>query len=207
MNIYSFIISIFDYMKKKDEEKYEAIYQATLTLAGQWGFAGITMAKIADEAGVATGTTYLYFKNKDELINEIYKRVREQFLKILTTDYLPETDFYTGFRSFWMSYIQYRLKNHRESVFLEQYHLSLSLSKDQRDDALRVRQPFYDFLLKGQHDGIIRSDVEYKMLFSIGIGFVHNLVEEHLTGRFDLTDENVEKAFLITWNMMAKEVN
>jgi hypothetical protein len=43
--------------------------------------------------------------------------------------------------------------------------------------------------------------------FSIGIGFVHNLVEEHLTGRFDLTDENIEKAFLITWNMMAKEVN
>jgi AcrR family transcriptional regulator len=207
MNKYSFIISIFVNMKKKDEEKYEAIYQATLTLAGQVGFAGITMAKIAAEAQVATGTTYLYFKNKEELINEIYKRVREKFLKNLTADYLPDADFFTGFRAIWMSYFQYRLNNHRESVFLEQYHLSSSLSKDQRDDALKVRQPVYDFLLKGQHEGIIRSDVEYIMLFSMGIGFVHNLVEEHLTGRIDLTDEKIEKAFLLTWNLMAKEVN
>jgi AcrR family transcriptional regulator len=205
MNIYSFIIFIFDYMKKKDEEKYEAIFQATLTLVSQMGIAGITMAKISSAAGVATGTTYLYFKNKEELINEIYKRVREQFIQVLTSDYLPENDFYTGFRSFWLRYLQYRLMNHRESVFIEQYHLSLSLSKDQRDDALKVRQLFYDFLLKGQRCGIIRSDVEHKMLFSIGIGFVHNLVEEHLTGRFDLTDERIEKAFLLTWNLMAKE--
>jgi hypothetical protein len=42
------------------------------------------------------------------------------------------------------------------------------------------------------------------MLFSIGIGFVHNLVEEHLTGRFELTKERIEEAFLITWNLMTK---
>jgi AcrR family transcriptional regulator len=206
MNIYSFNISIFVHMKKKDAKKYESIYHATLTLAVQVGFAGITMAKVAAEAGVAIGTTYIYFKNKEELINETYKRVREQFLNSLTADYLPETDFYSGFRFLWMNYLQYRLNNHRESVFLEQYHISSSLSKDQRDDALKVRQPVYDFLVSGQRDGIIRSDVEYKMLFSIGIGFVHNLVEEHLTGRFELTEERIEKAFLLTWNLMAKVV-
>jgi hypothetical protein len=26
----------------------------------------------------------------------------------------------------------------------------------------------------------------------------------HLTGRFDLNEEKIEKAFLLTWNLMAK---
>lgn len=204
MNIYSVILFTFAHMKKKDADKYESIYQATLTLVGEVGFTGITMAGIASEAGVATGTTYLYFKNKEELIKEIYMRVRDQFLNRLTADYLPDADFYLGFRTFWMNYLQYRLNNHRESVFLAQYHLSSSLSRDQRDDALKVRKPVYDFLAEGQRNGMIRSDVEHQMLFSIGIGFVHNLVEEHLTGRFELTKERIEEAFLITWNLMTK---
>jgi two-component sensor histidine kinase len=83
----------------------------------------------------------------------------------------------------------------------------LSISKYQRYDALRVRQPFYDFLLKGQYDGIIRSDVEHKTLSSIGLSLVHNLVEEQLTGNIDLTEERIEKTLLFTWNLTAKEVN
>jgi hypothetical protein len=82
----------------------------------------------------------------------------------------------------------------------------LSVSKYQRYNALRVRQPFYDFLLKGQHDAIISSDVEHKTLFSIGISFIHNLVKEQLTGRINRTEERTEKAFLLTWNLMANEV-
>ncbi len=190
-------------MKIKDKEKDEAIYQTSLKLVGEVGFAGVTMAKIADGAGVATGTPYLYFKNKEELLTMVYQRVREQFLNRLTSDYLPEDDFHKSFRTFWMNYLHYRLNNHRESVFLEQYHLSSSIPTSQREDAMKVRQPIYDFLLQGQREGIIRSDVEYKMLFSIGIGFVHNLVEEHLAGRFELTEERIESAFLLTWNLMA----
>lgn len=192
-------------MKSKDIGKVEAIYQATIKLVGDVGFAGITMAGVAKEAGVATGTTYTYFKSKEELINVIYNRLREQFLDTLVSDYLPETDYYTGFRTFWMNYLKYRMNNHMESVFLEQYHISSSISMDQRDDALKVRQPVYDFLLQGQLDGSIRSDFDHKMLFSMGIGFVHNLVEEHFTGRFELTEERIEKAFLLTWNLMSKE--
>jgi AcrR family transcriptional regulator len=50
---------IFDYdaaVKLKDDEKLRAIARATFTLVEQTGLSGLTMAAIAREAGLATGT-------------------------------------------------------------------------------------------------------------------------------------------------------
>ena len=55
-------------MKIKDDNKINDIYAATLKLVKANGLAGITMQAVAKEAGVATGTLYIYFQNKDELI-------------------------------------------------------------------------------------------------------------------------------------------
>ena len=55
-------------MKPRDENKILDIYRATLELVKETGLAGITMGQIAKEAGLATGTVYIYFNNKEDLI-------------------------------------------------------------------------------------------------------------------------------------------
>jgi hypothetical protein len=45
--------------------------------------AGVTMGEIAREAGMATGTLYIYFKNKEELINYLFFDCRREALKII----------------------------------------------------------------------------------------------------------------------------
>ncbi|MBS1565823.1 MAG: helix-turn-helix transcriptional regulator, partial [Bacteroidetes bacterium] len=55
-------------MKPKDDTKIEQIFAATLRLVEEIGVAGITMRQIAREAGMATGTLYIYFKDKESLI-------------------------------------------------------------------------------------------------------------------------------------------
>ena len=63
-------------MRCKDESKVDAIYKATLTLVKDRGLAGITMCDISKEASIATGTLYIYFKNKDELIKALFTECR-----------------------------------------------------------------------------------------------------------------------------------
>ena len=62
----------------KDESKIEAIYNATLALVLKSGFAELNMAAVAKEAGIATGTIYTYFKNKETLINQLFLHLKEE---------------------------------------------------------------------------------------------------------------------------------
>ena len=70
-------------MKPRDDKKVEQIYKATLLLVTEKGLAGITMSEIAKEAGLATGTLYIYFKNKDELVNALLPHAESLQLKFI----------------------------------------------------------------------------------------------------------------------------
>ncbi|MCK5033837.1 MAG: helix-turn-helix transcriptional regulator, partial [Calditrichia bacterium] len=58
-------------MTAEYSEKREAILKATLNLLVERGFHDTPTSLIAKEAGVATGTLFHHFKNKEELINAL----------------------------------------------------------------------------------------------------------------------------------------
>ncbi|MDC0670952.1 TetR/AcrR family transcriptional regulator [Nannocystis radixulma] len=55
----------------------EAILDAATRVFGRLGFQDAKMADIAAEAGVAAGTVYNYFKNKEEVFRSILQRTHE----------------------------------------------------------------------------------------------------------------------------------
>jgi TetR/AcrR family fatty acid metabolism transcriptional regulator len=71
-------------------DKREAILRAATKVFARNGFFNSRVAHIAQEAGVADGTVYLYFKSKDEILHSIFDRGmdlaisegREQLAKI-----------------------------------------------------------------------------------------------------------------------------
>ena len=81
MNIHSFC-SAFEYPldqrrwridnKAKSKEKYHRILEAAVKVFARRGFFQTTVAQIAREAGVADGTIYLYFKNKDDILVQFF---------------------------------------------------------------------------------------------------------------------------------------
>ena len=54
------------------------ILTAATNLAEEHGFTGTSVSAIAKEAGVATGSVYRYFANKQELCLEIFRHATEQ---------------------------------------------------------------------------------------------------------------------------------
>jgi TetR/AcrR family fatty acid metabolism transcriptional regulator len=72
MNGHSFI-EVRTIAQKKNNEKYEAILKAAVKVIGQAGYHNAPISKIAREAGVADGTVYLYFKNKEDILISILR--------------------------------------------------------------------------------------------------------------------------------------
>ena len=55
-------------MQKNKSEKYHKILNSAGAVFAAHGFYKATISQIAAEAGVADGTLYLYFKNKDDIL-------------------------------------------------------------------------------------------------------------------------------------------
>jgi AcrR family transcriptional regulator len=60
------------------EFRVGTIQEAALRVISRKGLAGTTMQAVAAEAGIAKGTVYLYFKNRDELVERTARWAIEQ---------------------------------------------------------------------------------------------------------------------------------
>jgi TetR/AcrR family fatty acid metabolism transcriptional regulator len=66
--------------REKANGKYEAILRAAIKVFAGAGFFNSKVADVASEAGVADGTVYLYFKNKDDILVSIFNHVMDEAL-------------------------------------------------------------------------------------------------------------------------------
>ncbi len=68
--------------KNSSNGKYERILDGAATVFAKEGFHQATVAKIAKAAGVADGTIYIYFKNKDDILVQFFNfKTRQVFSK------------------------------------------------------------------------------------------------------------------------------
>ena len=66
--------------KTKRNDKYQRILQAAAKVFARRGFYQSTVADVARSAGVAGGTIYLYFANKDDILVKLFdQKMREVF--------------------------------------------------------------------------------------------------------------------------------
>jgi AcrR family transcriptional regulator len=56
----------------KRSERMRAIIQSAYTIMGRKGFVNVSLADIAQEAGISKALLHYYFKDKEELVGEIY---------------------------------------------------------------------------------------------------------------------------------------
>ncbi|KXG44289.1 TetR/AcrR family transcriptional regulator [Tepidibacillus infernus] len=67
-------------VKKKIENKKESIIKVAKEVLANESYSAISIKSIAKKAGIATGTFYLYFSNKEKLVETI---VDEMYAKLL----------------------------------------------------------------------------------------------------------------------------
>jgi AcrR family transcriptional regulator len=59
-------------MRNKDEIKRKKIFESALRIIAEEGLIGLNMQRLALQAEMATGTLYLYFKDKSSLLAQMH---------------------------------------------------------------------------------------------------------------------------------------
>jgi AcrR family transcriptional regulator len=182
------MIVYFIAMRTKDDEKKEALFEATVKLVNEIGFASSSVSKIAREAGVSPATIYVYYKNKEDLLVSTYIEIKLNLSKAILhnfNDTLPIRDI---LRNVWFNTFEYISNNLEYYQFIEQFSNSPYSSLVNKKEV----EQYFDPLIKVLQSGI---DLGAFMFYPITI-----LANSRLCQDFELIEENIEIAFTLAWD-------
>lgn len=141
--------------------KRERILQAAIRIFSQKGFFNSRISEIARAAGVADGTIYLYFKNKDDLLISLFEEKMGQVVADVRARVASGGDALSRLRIF--------IENHmdllvREAGLIEVIQVELRQSNKFMKDYVPVKFLEYldvisDILEQGKREGVFRPDL------------------------------------------------
>ena len=175
-----------------------AIRRALRDLVAERGFHGASMGAVAEEAGVATGTAYVHYESKDELVFATYLEIKaelgvavlgeynakaspfEQWGHILKTAY--------GFLSEEPERARF-LSQLEESPYYEEAHARLVAAGDPLAEAAQSEQ-FTDLIVD------LPSQVIYTLSFGVAVRLI--------AAGIQLKDEELNTLVAATWRAVTR---
>lgn len=187
-------------MRLKDDAKIEAIFEAAVSLTGELGLDRLTMSAIAKRANIASGTLYVYFDGKEQLLNELYKNLmlRGTLSLLPSISHLPLK---RQLMAIWSSVLHFRVANSAQVAFMHQFRYSSLISYDARNLDEKFLEHVSRLLNEGKKEYIVK-DVENEFLFPLLYGYVNSLARDMVSKNIALTDTVVDTTFGICWDAL-----
>ncbi|MFA9370105.1 MAG: TetR/AcrR family transcriptional regulator [Labilibaculum antarcticum] len=186
-------------IRKKSKEKRNALLKATLSLVNNNGFHDAPMSKIAKMANVSPATIYIYFENKQDLINQLYLELKISYTEQAFKDYSENMPVKKAFELIWYNIADYKLKQVDEAWFLSQCDNTTMIDEAGRQEGLKHLQPLLDLWERGQKEGIIK-DVSPYILYAYAINPLAFLMNMQKHDLYQINQESLEQAFQAAWD-------
>ena len=159
-------------------DKREAILRAAIkTFAGK-GFFNSKVADIAKEAGVADGTVYLYFKNKDDILHSVFDRAMDEFIAEGKKEIAALDDSKDKLRRIAELHLE-RLGSDRDMAIVFQVELRGSTKFMQEFSAAGFSEYLHviqQIITEGQKKGVFRKDLKPIVCAKILYGALDEMV-------------------------------
>lgn len=187
----------------RDDKKTQQIFDAVLSLVKEKGLAGVTMGEIARQAGMATGTLYIYFRNKEELISTLFSECRRASLESYFSNYTEDMPFEKGFRIVWDNILRFRIENFEDVVFLDQCYHSPFINECTMKLTKEMKKPLFKLMEKGKEERIFK-EMETFSLLTFMIGVIHEAAKNAHYQRKPMTQADRDALFRLCWDGMKR---
>ena len=186
-------------MRPKDENKEALIREKAIAMIVQEGFDGMSMQKLAKAANLSPATIYIYFKSREDLLNQLYIAVDEIFSREVLKNFDPEMPFEEGLWLQWKNRYRYIQKYPLHFHFSEQFRSS-PLIKHAAIKEGPFRAAMQQFVKHAIHRKEI-VELPTEVFWSVAYGPFYILVKFHLQqsgmgGKpFSLSEQKMKQAF------------
>lgn len=184
---------------QKSIDKRNALVKATIELVNNNGFHATPMSKIAKMANVSPATIYLYFENKQDLVNQTYIEVKEEYTEYAFETYSNNMSVKDGFELIWKRIADFKLKECEKAMFLAQCDNTPMIDEKSRNEGIKHLQPLLDLWVRGKKEGTIKPLSEY-LLYAYSINPLSFLMITQKRGAFQLDKTHLEEAYQSAWS-------
>lgn len=169
-------------MTSKKINKYDLILDAAVKVFADTGYYGSQVSRIAREAGVADGTIYLYFKNKEDILISLFRERLGELVGKFRESVEASSDAGEALRK--ICEIHYtELERNPELAYVTQIELRQS-SLELRKAIGQAVKPYIvlieSVLVQGIEEGTFRGDLDVKLSRLLIFGAMDEVVTSWL---------------------------
>ena len=170
--------------------KYHQILEAAVKVFARQGFHQSTVAQIAKEAGVADGTIYLYFKNKDDILVQFFSFRAKQVFESFREEVDQAQNSLDKLRNLIHRHLaEFQRDRDGAIVYQVETHQNSRLAEAQiKEMSQMYRDIISEIVEQGQQEGTIRKDLYVGLVKRFIIGAVDEVINTwlHSDGEYDL---------------------
>jgi AcrR family transcriptional regulator len=187
-------------VRELNAEKRERYLSAALKLFTTNGVQNTSTAEIAQAAGTASGTLFLYFPTKVQLINELILLISKQVSDHINSLLDPSLSVRDTFFTIWDGSIRWFLQNMDAFQYSQQVRDSGFISDETTLESGKYFSFYYETIQKGLAEGSIKTypiDLIGGFLYQDIIAVMNHIRMQSDPGS---VDEAIQQGFQLFWD-------
>lgn len=176
-------------VQKNKTEKYHKILNSAGSVFAEFGFHKATISQIASRAGVADGTLYLYFKNKDDILYQFVSFKTKIVFQKMNEAVKSGQNAEEKLRNLIRCHLQ-EFQNDKNMAII--FQSEVRYLRDIESQIKHISKMYLDLLSDiielGQIEGTMRQDLFVGLVKRFILGAVEGVINTWVTaeGRYDL---------------------
>jgi AcrR family transcriptional regulator len=142
--------------RKLSPEKREQFLDSALNLFVANGVKNTSTAAIAKDAGTASGTFFLYFPTKQDLINELVTQIGRQQSEYITSLLAASLSVWETFFTIWYGSIRWFLDNREAYQYFRQVRDSGLIAPEVVRESEQYFEYYYQAIQRGLNEDLIK---------------------------------------------------
>ncbi|MBM7653084.1 TetR/AcrR family transcriptional regulator [Neobacillus cucumis] len=163
---------------KKNKPKYMQIIDAAVVVIAENGYHQAQVSKIAKQAGVADGTIYLYFKNKEDILISLFEEKMGEFVEKIEEKIAGKVTAGEKLLMMIETHFQLLSEDHHMAIVTQ-----LELRQSNKDLRLRINEVLRGYLkvidkiiLEGKETGEFSNDLDVRLARQMIFGTIDETV-------------------------------
>ncbi|MDN3615670.1 MAG: TetR/AcrR family transcriptional regulator [Vibrio gallaecicus] len=186
------------------QDKRLQILSAAEALIAEVGFQGLSMHKLAKEAGVAAGTIYRYFDDKEHLIEEVRVQVTQRVANAVQEGVDDSQPIKQRYRTMWLNIWDLAGTNLAAIKNRIQYDSLPTTHCTQFRELERIMFSQVELLFnEGKEQGLFKP-LDNEVLSGLSLAASVSLARKHSLGFYQLDDAALDAAIEASWDAIIK---
>lgn len=163
---------------KNNRPKYNQIIDAAVEVIAENGYHSSQVSKIAKKAGVADGTIYLYFKNKEDILVSLFQEKMGQFISSIEEEIKTKSNAKEKLLTLIEMHYSQLTKNHHLAIVTQ-----LELRQSNKELRLMINDVLKPYLMlidqivqEGMDENIFDSSLDLRIIRQMIFGTLDETV-------------------------------